>query len=186
MARRTSSAPNLEASQQAHIEELVSRNRGLEGIINRGKEEASQEKTRTNKIIADIQNKWSAESQEWRDGFDAIQTCHRIAQLRLAEQLELERQNVLTELNATRREKLARIQRDFKLFLFKSKEGELDTRLNELEDENYALQESHAEFLSLLKPKLTTLVKRIDDLEDQLTLVQVRLLRFSLVFVAYT
>jgi molybdopterin-biosynthesis enzyme MoeA-like protein len=53
--------------------------------------------------------------------------------------------NVLKEQDARRREKLARLQRDFRITMFQVRETELETRMEELEDEKEELVWEHEE-----------------------------------------
>lgn len=182
MARRTSTVPSLGDAQRGHIEDLVQRNRGLEADNQRAKDQLADERAKFQAALTDVQGKWQAESQEWREVLTEIESVHVLAQLRLSDALEQERRNVLTGQAATRRQIVGRLQRDYKIVLFKERERELDIRVEELEEEITSLQEGRAAFLEHLKPQIAgylklikKLEKQLSDLEDQLALVQVRM-----------
>ncbi|OBZ72249.1 hypothetical protein A0H81_07920 [Grifola frondosa] len=132
----TSSSAPLEAmvaKQQTHIDELVAQNRTLEHTITKLHEANAEEKASSASAIAQLQERWKAERLEWRDGCESLQAAHRIAHLRTAVVLDQERTNVLKEREVLRKERLARMQRDFRLVMFQARETELEDRVAELE-----------------------------------------------------
>jgi hypothetical protein len=138
-------APSLEASNQAQIDDLVQRNRTLEHTVKKLSDQVALEVTRSKEAAATIHEQWQQEQQEWREGCDVLQSCHRIVQLRNTVELENERMNVLKELDAVRKEKLKRLQRDFRITMFQVREAELERRTLELEDENELMRDEYEE-----------------------------------------
>jgi hypothetical protein len=108
-------------------------------------DQVALEVTRSKEVAATIHEQWQQEQQEWREGCDVLQSCHRIVQLRNTVELENERTNVLKELDAVRKEKLKRLQRDFRITMFQVKEAELERRVLELEDENELMRDEYEE-----------------------------------------
>ncbi|EEB97260.1 hypothetical protein MPER_03463 [Moniliophthora perniciosa FA553] len=136
MQRSRAALPSLEASQQAHIDDLVQRNRTLEHTIKKLTEEVKLEKTRAKTTIKELQTKWQdTKEREWREGVDVLQACHQIAQLRTQAEVEREKMNALKEQDVTRREKAARLQRETAITKFQIRESELERRIMELEEE---------------------------------------------------
>lgn len=121
------------ASQQGHIEDLVQKTRNLDHTIKKLKDELSLEQTRAKNAVNDIKQQWRAEQKEWHAGCDALQACHRIAHLKTACTLDNERIAVVKEREITRRERLARIQRDYKITMFQAREAELESRIEDLQ-----------------------------------------------------
>ncbi|KAG1747248.1 uncharacterized protein EDB91DRAFT_1117197 [Suillus paluster] len=181
------------ASQQGHIENLVQKNRTLEHTIKKLHDERDIEQTRAKDTVSFIKQQWRAEQKEWHAGCDALQACHRIAHLRTACALDDERIAVLKEREIARRERLARIQRDYKITMFQAREAELESQIEDLQadldyqaaqtehsfksrDEQYQktildLRARHATLSSELKLKSDEIVaahKQREDVEDQL------------------
>jgi hypothetical protein len=121
------------ASQQGHIENLVQKTRNLEHTIKKLNDELSLEQTRAKDTVNDIKQQWRAEQKEWHAGCDALQACHRIAHLKTACALDNERFAVLKEREIARRERLARIQRDYKITMFQAREAELESQVEDLQ-----------------------------------------------------
>ncbi|KAL0955090.1 hypothetical protein HGRIS_004007 [Hohenbuehelia grisea] len=124
----------MAASQQSHIDQLVQQNRTLQTTIKKLKEELATESSRGKAAVQALQQKQNAERVEWQDGCDTILACHRLEHYRAAAALDRERLNVLNEQDNLRKERLARLQRDFKLTMFQQKEAQLERRIWELED----------------------------------------------------
>jgi hypothetical protein len=121
------------ASKQGHIEDLVQKTRNLDHTIKKLRDELSLEQTRAKDAVNDIKQQWRAEQKEWHAGCDALQACHRIAHLKTACTLDNERIAVVKEREITRRERLARIQRDYKITMFQAREAELESRIEDLQ-----------------------------------------------------
>ncbi|KAG1750808.1 hypothetical protein EDB19DRAFT_1352454 [Suillus lakei] len=121
------------ASQQGHIENLVQKTRTLEHTVKKLQDEVSLEQTRAKDNVNVVKQQWRAEQKEWHAGCDALQACHRIAHLRTACALDDERIAVLKEREIARRERLARIQRDYKITMFQAREAELESQIEDLQ-----------------------------------------------------
>lgn len=132
---RSTPSEAMAASQQSHINELVQKNRTLEHTAKRLQDTLALEQSRAKDAVAHIQAQWHAERAAWREGCDTLQACHRIVQLRTALELDQERMRVLREQDAARAERIAVLQRDFRITMFQVKEGELEGRVAELEEE---------------------------------------------------
>lgn len=136
--RSTPSSAPLEAmvaKKQAHIEELVTQTRTLEHTITKLRQTLIDEQTRAKDAVTALQQKWKEERAEWREGCDSLQAAHRIAHLRTSVELDRERLAVLKVREETRMERLARLQRDYRLVAFQRREFELEARIMELEKE---------------------------------------------------
>lgn len=121
------------ASQQGHIENLVQKARNLEHTIKKLNDELSLEQTRAKDAVNVVKQQWKAEQKLWHVGCDALQACHRIAHLRTACALDDERIAMLKEREVARRERLARIQRDYKITIFQAREAELESQIEDLQ-----------------------------------------------------
>ncbi|TDL25881.1 hypothetical protein BD410DRAFT_819894 [Rickenella mellea] len=154
LASEPSSGPYeiMAASQQAHIDELVQKNRTGEHTIKKLQHSLEEEKERANDVVKRLKAASADERKEWREGCDSLLGCHRIVHLRTIVELEKERMNVLKEREETRKERLAVLQRDFKLTLFLAKEAEFETytaRLKEqLEELNAEKEASEADLIA--------------------------------------
>ncbi|KAG1905479.1 uncharacterized protein F5891DRAFT_691895 [Suillus fuscotomentosus] len=152
------------ASQKGHIENLVQKTRNLEHTIKKLNDEFSLEQTRAKDTVNAIKQQWQAEQKEWHVGCDALQACHRIAHLKTAYALDDERIAVLKERAIARRERLARIQRDYKITMFQAREAELESQLEDLQAD---LDSRVAETESLLKSRDQQYQKTILDLQTR-------------------
>ena len=132
-------APSLEASSQAQIDDLVQRNRTLEHTVKKLSDQVALEVSRSKETATTVQGQWQHKQQEWREGCYLLHSCHRIIQLRNTVELESKRMSVLKELDAMRKEKLKRLQRDFRITMFQVKEAELEGRVLELEDQKESM-----------------------------------------------
>lgn len=173
--RSTPSLAPLEAmvaKKQAHIEELVTQTRTLEHTINKLRQALTDEQNRGKEAVAALQQRWQAERLEWREGCESLQVVHRIAHLRTAAELDRERMALLKEREETRRERLARLQRDYRLVAFQSREVELGERVAELELELEETRRSNEEermaLSSQLEGKAGVLEARCEDLAGKL------------------
>ncbi|OAX39556.1 hypothetical protein K503DRAFT_689338 [Rhizopogon vinicolor AM-OR11-026] len=152
------------ASQQGHIEDLVQKSRTLEHTIKKLREELSLEQTSAKDAVNVVKQQWRAEQKEWHAGCDALQAFHRIAHLRTACTLDDERIAVLKEREIARREKLARMQRDYRITMFQTREAELESQIEDLQAEldNQVAQTEHS-----LKSQDAQYQKTILDLQDK-------------------
>jgi hypothetical protein len=111
------------ASQQAHINELVQKTRTLDNTIKDLQEQLTNSRAQ-----------WQAEHREWTDGCDSLMACHRIAHLRTNVRLVQERVALAHERHSIRRERVAVIQRDYNLILFKAREKELEIEADQVRE----------------------------------------------------
>lgn len=132
-----SSAPYeaMAVSQQTHIDDLVQKNRTLDHVAKKLKDELNLEQTRSKEAAKAIKAQWQAESAEWREGCDSLQACHRIAHLRTVVELDKERLALVKEKDVARQERIAVLQRDYRITMFQIRESDLEGRIEELEDE---------------------------------------------------
>lgn len=176
MSRRgtplATSIPSLAASNQAQIDDLVQRNRTLEHTNKKLSDQLALESARAKDAVADIQKQWQLEQREWREGCDVLQSCHRLVQLRSTAALEKERMGTLRELDALRREKAVRLQRDFRLTLFQIRETELEMRIAEIQDEREELVVSHEEVVRKLKGKYAECAAQLTAGQDRLEVAE--------------
>lgn len=178
-----SSAPYeaMAASQQAHIDELIQKNRKLELTHQKLKDELTAEQARAKDAVQQLQAKWVIEQNDWRTGCDALLASHRIVHLRTRVALDKLRQNWLDEQDAVKRERIKCLQRDYRLTVFQGKETELLTRIAELEEEleffgeerNGDLEEWTQQY-SELETELTTTAAQVDELVDEKQHLEVR------------
>ena len=162
-----SAAPSLEASNQSQIDDLVKRNRVLEHLNKKQAEDYAAEIQKSKDAVLSLQKQWQAEQAEWRHGCDVLQSYHRIVQLRIVAEAEGERVNVLKEMDATRKEKLKRLQRDYRITMFKARETELEERISELEEEREALVVEHADDVRRLQGKHAQYVAQVQAKEHE-------------------
>ena len=125
----------MAAKQQAHIDELVSRNRSLEVQISNLQSELTSEQTRYEDGLLKVRAQYDTERKQWKDEQSTIQGLWRISYLRLVVQVEEERKAILDLKEELRLSRLAVLQRDFKLQLFSKHEAEQEDRIARLEDE---------------------------------------------------
>ncbi|ESK94629.1 hypothetical protein Moror_14353 [Moniliophthora roreri MCA 2997] len=169
MQRSRATLPSLEASQQAHIDDLVQRNRTLEHTIKKLTEEVKLEKTRAKTTIKELQTKWQdTKEREWREGVDVLQACHQIAQLRTQAEVEREKMNALKEQDVTRREKAARLQRETAITKFQIRESELERKIMELEEEAEMIRSGREDELKEWKDKCAELIANAQHQEELL------------------
>jgi len=171
------------ASQRAHIDDLVKRNRILDQNCKKLEEDLLREESRSKDAVKQIQTRWHDERIEWREGCDTLLACHRIAQLRTAIEVDNEVLAAVKQEDALRKERLARLQRDYKITMFQVKEMELDGRIAELEDdlvdlqaENeaalHSLTEQHRETTQKLRKKCADFASEVAHLSDALSAAQ--------------
>ncbi|KAJ7903571.1 hypothetical protein B0H14DRAFT_2665439 [Mycena olivaceomarginata] len=127
------------ASFEAQLEDLLQRNRTLEHTNKKLADEMALDAHRASKTLRDTEAKWNAERVLWREGCNRLLSCHHLAHLRLSAQLSTVEATLLKETGLWRQEKVARLHRDFQLTMFRVREGELEAKIEELED---ALQDA--------------------------------------------
>jgi len=133
--------PSLEAANQAQIEDLVQRNRTLEHTIKKLVEQVAQEKSRAAEAVSNIQKQWELNKQKWKEAVDDLVASQRIVEKQVEVELEKERTTVIKEMSVTREEKMQRLHRDYKIKLFQIREEELESKIEELEEEIATLQD---------------------------------------------
>lgn len=159
-------APSLEASNQSQIEDLVIRNRTLEHTNHKLNVQLTEESNRTKAFMKEIQEKHEANQRQWKYGCEDILASYRIIQKRLEVEVERERTANLKEMEATRHEKLQRLQRDYKIKLFQMQEEESERRLEEVEYERSSLEENYQIFVQMLKEKCADYALKLKDARE--------------------
>lgn len=142
---------SLETSQKSQIEDLVQRNRKLEHTNKGLRDDLDAEKAHSRSQLNQADAKFHAEQGEWRKAVSTLQTCNYISSLRIQLDWDAERLNVVREQELARQEKIARIQRDFKLVEFQKTESELMARIALLEDHADALKATQDERVTRFK-----------------------------------
>lgn len=140
------------ASQKAHIDELVQKTRTLDDAIKRLQDQLSNSR-----------DEWQAERREWADGCDSLMACHRIAHLRTNVLLAQERVALAHERDLTRRERVAVIQRDYNLILFKAREKELELEADKLREESRGVADGNVALIAELKEKLAAGMRELKE-----------------------
>jgi hypothetical protein len=177
-------------SQQSHIDDLIQKNRTLEHMCKKLQEELAKSESQNHSLVArhtqqleTMQSKWIKERTEWREGCDAMQNAYKVAHMRTAMLLDAERRSLLEERDMMRREKLAKMQRDYKIVLFQDSENELVSLLEELKDELgeekvrtqheiHRLVKIHREVVQKWKDKCIGLISRFKEKEGELDVAQ--------------
>ncbi|KAF8508528.1 hypothetical protein BU17DRAFT_99697 [Hysterangium stoloniferum] len=136
------------AAQDAQISELVQQNRNLEQSIVQLRSQLKAEEARAIEAVNSIHDQWKAESKEWRDGCDALQARHRLGHLATRVALEHERGFRLEDKEQLLQERVATLQREYKITLFQAKETDLMLQVVELEDEVESQREELVQILS--------------------------------------
>jgi len=131
------------ASQKTHIDELVQKTRSLDNTIKGLQEQLSNSRA-----------EWQAERKEWVDGCDSLLACYRIAHLRSNVLLAQERVALAHERDLTRRERVAVIQRDYNLILFKAREKEIELDADRLKEELRGSANGNVALVAELRGKL--------------------------------
>ena len=155
-----SSAPQeaMIASQKAHIEDLVQKTRTLEQTVKRLQDQLSTSRA-----------EWQAERKEWADGCDSLMACQRIAHLRTNVLLTQERVALAHERELTRRERVAVVQRDYNLILFKAREKELELEADKLKEEVRNAADGNVALVADLKERLA---EGMRELKEKATLLR--------------
>ncbi|KXN84757.1 hypothetical protein AN958_12184 [Leucoagaricus sp. SymC.cos] len=159
--RRSDAPPSLEAANQAQIDDLVQRNRALEYTNKKLSEKLEAETNRSKDAVLDIQKRWHEQEKLTREECEDFLAYYRFVQLSTVSALETERLNVLGEQKALRKEKLLRLQRDFRITMFHAKERELEERVMELEEENERMILERKELAASLRKKLAELIAQL-------------------------
>lgn len=165
------------ASQLAHINELVQKNRSLEQTIRKLDEDLSnstadiialnaERKSREGdrKTWMGEHQKWMDERKTWAEGCNTMQACHRIQQYRVACALHDERVAVLNMQEAARKEHLKRLQRDYKITMFQAREADLEAQVEqveELRDEAMEMKARYEKSAQELKARSASLAEEV-------------------------
>ncbi|KAJ7158757.1 hypothetical protein C8R46DRAFT_399748 [Mycena filopes] len=138
---RPSPVPSMNASLVAQIDDLVQRNRTLEHTNKKLVDDKALDADRTKRVAREMQTKLSEERGKlneergvWREGCNRLLSSHHLAHLRLSAKLSAAQVALLKEMDLSRQEKVARLHRDFQITMFRIREGELDAKVEELED----------------------------------------------------
>ncbi len=118
--------------------------------------------------MKEIQEKHEVNQRQWKEGCEDILASYRIIQKRLEVEVEKERTANLKEMEATRHEKLQRLQRDYKIKLFQMQEEELEIRMEEVEYEKSILEENYDIFVGKLKEKCAEYAVKLKDTREAL------------------
>lgn len=148
-------------------------------MCKRFREDLARTESENGRRVETMERKWKQERTEWMEGCDAVQTAHRIAHLKTALLLDAERRSVLDERDERMKERLARMQREYKILLFQVKEDELEERLEELQEEfddfradatyeKQRLMASHKQVVQQWKDKCVALISRLKEKEAEL------------------
>jgi len=124
----------MDARQQAHINELTEQLRTAEYMSKKLREELAQAQAQMKAERASLQDQRLKEAQAWKVGTELMRTSYQVTQARLLLLLDMERRNLLSGEDVVRRERLAKVQRDYNLALFQQKENELEERILELQE----------------------------------------------------
>ncbi|KAH9917815.1 uncharacterized protein B0H18DRAFT_686416 [Fomitopsis serialis] len=162
----------MAAKKQEQIEELITKKRTLEHTIDKLRQALTEEQSRGSDGVASMQKQFQQERAEWISGCDAIQAIHRMAHARTVIELDREHFAALKEREAIRLEKLARLQRDYRLIGFQRREFDLERRVLDLERELEERQRTHEEeTLELseeLEERCATLSAQLEDTAKEL------------------
>ena len=175
----------MDARQQAHINELTEQLRTAEHMSKKLREELAQAQAQMKAERTALQDQRLKEAQAWKIGTELTRASHQVARARLLLLLDMERRIVQSGEDAVRKEKLAKIQRDYNLVLFQQKELELEERIIEVQDmlelerevrergdlEYEELREKYAELVGKygkLKGKFTALSARAAEMHRDL------------------
>ena len=140
------------ASQKTHIDDLVQKARTLDNTIKHLQEQLSNSRA-----------EWQAERKEWVDGCDSLLACYRIAHLRSNVLLAQESVARAHERDLTRRERVAVIQRDYNLVLFKAREKELELEADRLREELRGAADGNVALVAELRAKLAEGMRELKD-----------------------
>lgn len=154
------------------IDDLVAKNRTLDHTISKLREAVAEEQKRGSDGVDALQKTFKQERAAWIRGCDTIQAVHRFAHARTLVELDRERIVILRERETARIERLARLQRDFRLVEFQRREFDLEKRLleleRELEDQRRAYEEQKLELGEDLEGQCATLAAQLQDTANEL------------------
>ena len=167
----------MDARQQAHINELTEQLRTAEHMSKKLREELAQAQVQMKAERTALQDQRLKEAQAWKIGMELTRASNKTSQARLLLLLDMERRNVLSGEDALRKERLARIQRDYNLTLFQQKESDLEERIIELQDmlemEREARERDNREYEEL-REKFAEVVGKYGKLKGKFTTLSAR------------
>ena len=140
-APSTSAYEAMAKSQQAHIDDLVQKNRASEITIRKLQQSIQDEKDRAQEIVGQMKRAAQDEREEWKNGCESLLAGHRLVHLRTRIELDKAREDLTKERESIRKERIAVLQRDFNLVMFQGTEATLRNTISELEDEVEELKE---------------------------------------------
>lgn len=175
------------SKQHSRMDELVLKNRTLEHTVEKLKNVIATEEARGREAMQKIQKGYVQERTEWQQGCDALQAAHRLAHLKTAVELDKERVAVWSAREASRKERLSVLQRDYQLVMFQIQETDHLDRVAELEDELENLRydyELEIQVLSRsydeLDSKVAEYVEELDAARQEKAQLEVRLVSVDL------
>jgi hypothetical protein len=142
-------------SQQAHINELVQKNRTLELSNKRLEEDVNRERELGEEALQRALARWRTESQDFKDGCESLNSFNRIMQLRTTVQLEQERISTLEAVEAARRVRLVQLQKEYRLTMSEASEAELRAKIDKIEDTLDSHTERQMEMVNELKERMS-------------------------------
>lgn len=142
-----SSAPleAMVAKQQSHIEDLVMQNRTLEQMVQKLRAEVTADQSRHDSTLQQLKQQFGIERIEWKSAADSLQSLWRIVYLRAVAELEKERSNVFKMREEVRLGRVARLQRDYRIGMFQTREMELEDRVAEFQEQFEDMRSSYEE-----------------------------------------
>ncbi|KAF7330535.1 NFX1-type zinc finger-containing protein 1 [Mycena venus] len=157
-------------SYDAQIQDLVQRNRTLEH---------TNKKLVDEKALDADRNKRARQEERalWREGCNRLLSCHHLAHLRLSAKLSKAEAVLLKEMELCRQEKVARLHRDFQITMFRIREGELETKIEELEDALQDAQRGHESHFSELEERIKNQDEEIITFKEEKSAAEKELLK---------
>ncbi|KAJ7603756.1 hypothetical protein DFH06DRAFT_327704 [Mycena polygramma] len=166
-ASRSSAVPSMEASLNAQIQDLVQRNRTLEHTNKKLTDEVAIDADRAKRALRDAQTKLNEERAVWREGCNRLISLHHLAHLRLSAKFSNAEAALLKEMELSRQEKVARLHRDFQITMFRIREGELELKIEELEDSLQEARRGQDGRFSELEERIKTQEEDISTLTEE-------------------
>ncbi|KAJ7601755.1 hypothetical protein DFH06DRAFT_388170 [Mycena polygramma] len=166
-ASRSSAVPSMEASLNAQIQDLVQRNRTLEHTNKKLTDEVAIDADRAKRALRDAQTKLNEERAVWREGCNRLISLHHLAHLRLSAKFSNAEAALLKEMELSRQEKVARLHRDFQITMFRIREGELELKIEELEDSLQEARRGQDSHFSELEERIKTQEEDISTLTEE-------------------
>ncbi|KAJ7170686.1 hypothetical protein C8R43DRAFT_980483 [Mycena crocata] len=159
--------PSMEASLNAQIEDLVQRNRTLEHTNKKLLDEMALDSDHTKKVAREFKAEHQEDRRLWREGCNRLLSCHHLAHLRLSAKLSSAEASLLKEMELSRQEKVARLHRDFQITMFRIREGELEAKVEELEEALQEAQHGHYSQFSELEERIKAQDEEIGSLNQE-------------------